>query len=506
MARAASEQEDVWIGLDLGTQSVRVLAVTAAGRVAGSGSAALASSRRGPRHEQDPETWWRATATACRAALRGLAAERVRAVATCATSGTIALVDRHGTPLTPGLMYDDARAGAQARRVNELGPPLRMSPGWGLPKLVWLLQCEPGPPPGARLAHQADLVTRRLAGHPVASDSSHALKSGYDLVRARWPHELLAELDVPEDLLPDVVAPGTRLGEVGAEAADQTQIPAGTPVIAGMTDGCAGQIAAGALREGQWSSVLGTTLVLKGVSRDLVCDPGGVLYCHRSPDGDWLPGGASSSGAGVLAARFPGRDLDELTRRAAEHEGTDVIAYPLVSRGERFPFAAPDAAAFTLGEPGSDGEHAAALLAGLACVERLCFDCVDLLGAPTGGELSLTGGAARNTYWCRLRADMLGRPVRLLESAESAFGMAILAAAGEGRLAAAAGEGRLAAAAGEGRLAAAARRMVRVREVIEPRRDPQRLRERYVSLLSELERRGWLGAELADHARARAGG
>ncbi|MGH2918392.1 MAG: FGGY-family carbohydrate kinase, partial [Solirubrobacteraceae bacterium] len=429
--------------------------------------------------------WWQAAAAACRRALDRLAPQRVRAVATCATSGTILLVDSAGHALTPGLMYDDARAGAEAQRVNALGPPLRTSAGWALPKLVWLLGHEPDLPPGARLAHQADLVTRRLAGHAVPSDWSHALKSGYDLVAERWPRELLDELGVPDGLLPEVVAPGTRLGEVCSGAAAETHIPAGTPVVAGMTDGCAGQIAAGALRVGQWNSVLGTTLVLKGVADDVVRDPNGVLYCHRSPDGEWLPGGASSSGAGVLPARFAGRDLDELTRQAAASAGTDVIAYPLVSRGERFPFVAPDAEAFTIGAPASDGEHAAALLQGLAFVERLCFDYVDLLGAPTGGELSLTGGAARNAYWCQLRADVLGRPVRLLDSAESAFGMAVLAAAGGGRL------------------ADTAQRMVRVREVFEPGGEGARRRERYGRFVSELERRGWLGGELAVHARSR---
>jgi D-ribulokinase len=492
MSSASGDDEDVWVGLDLGTQSVRALAVSASGHVAGSGSRPLRSRRDGDRHEQDPEGWWEAVADACRAAVNELAPERISGVAIDGTSGTVLLVDSTGAPLTPGLMYDDSRATGQAERADEAGRAVwsslgyRVQPGWGLPKLLWMLEERPELAHGARLAHQPDLITRRLIGHEVPTDTSHALKTGYDLIHDSWPHELLERLGVPEGLLPEVVRSGSPLGEVSEKAAGQTGLPAGTPVIAGMTDSCAAQLGAGALSEGSWNSVLGTTLALKGVSSELIRDPNGVLYCHRAPDGGWLPGGASSAGAGVLSAEFPGRDLDELGRRAASHEETGVLAYPLLSRGERFPFVAPEAESFLLGEPASESEHFAALVRGIACVERLCFDYVDLLGAPVDGELSFTGGAARNRYLCQLRADVLGRPVRLLENAESALGMAVLAAS-------------------EGRSTAdVAAEMVRLREVVEPRPDRvERLREPYLRLVSELEERGWLDPRLADHARAR---
>jgi sugar (pentulose or hexulose) kinase len=460
-----SAGEAVYVGLDLGTGSARALAAGVDGTVLGRGAAPLRGRRDGDRHEQDPRSWWDAVAAACRGALREIAPERVRAVATCATSGTILLVDRDGEPLTPALMYDDGRAVQQARR-------LELATSWALPKLHWLLEHDDAATtPGARLAHQPDLVTRRLVGHGVASDASHALKTGYDPERACF---------VPgdhDDLLPDVVAPGTQLGEVCAQAAAQTGLPAGVPVIAGMTDGCAAQIAAGALRPGDGNSVLGTTLVLKGCSRQRVDDRARGVYSHRVPGGDWLPGGASSSGAGVLPATFPGRDLDELGRRATEHERTRVLAYPLVSRGERFPFAAPDAEAFMLGTPADDGEHAAALLQGVALVERLCLEQLAALGAPVGGELSLTGGATRNRAWCQLRADALGRAVRLPEQSESAFGMAILAAA----------------AVRDEPVADVARRMSRTLAVIAPRDTLcAHLDEQFARLVGELRRRGWL--------------
>ncbi|MEV5429194.1 FGGY family carbohydrate kinase [Streptomyces sp. NPDC052701] len=489
---------EAWLGIDLGTQSVRVLAVTAGGAVLGAGSAPLSGRRDGPRHEQDPDQWWTALCAASRCALRRVAGARIAGLAVCGTSGTVLLTDRTGRPVSPALMYDDGRAAAQAARAREAG--LTVQDTWALPKALWLLGEYGGGSRAAgtggrartarlRLVHQPDLVVARLTGALPPADSSHALKTGYDLHRDAWPEAALAGLGVPDGLLPPVVRPGTRLGEVGPAAADATGIPAGTPVVAGMTDGCAAQIASGALRPGSWNSVLGTTLVLKGAARDPVRDPGGVVYNHRAPDGTWLPGGASGVGAGALAAAFPRADPAAMDARAAAYEPSGAVAYPLVSPGERFPFLAPDATPLLLGEPADDADRWAALLQGVGLAERLCLDYLHHLGAPLDGPLAFTGGAARSAYWNQLRADILGRPAHVPEQTEPALGMAALAAHGTGAAPT---------------LAGAARRMVRTRAVLAPRPDrTARFAEPYARLLDALEAHGWLPGPVAAHARAR---
>jgi sugar (pentulose or hexulose) kinase len=491
--RAADRESGVWLGLDVGTQSARALAVTATGEVVGAGTQPLTSQRSGARHEQDPEAWWQAIAAASSEALHKVPARAVRGVAIDATSGTIALVDRKGSPLTPGVMYDDTRAIGHVDRVNAAGERVwaklgycRMQPSWALPKLVWLLSEYPQLRHGARLAHQSDFISRRLVGREVPADLSSALKSGANLIEERWPDDVMDALGVPPDLLPQLVRSGTVIGAVCRAAATATAIPAGTPVIAGMTDGCASQLGAGALRPGCWNSVLGTTLVVKGVTHELIHDPLGVVYSHRAPNGDWLPGGASSTGAGLISRDFAGRDLDDLSRAASTREPAGTLAYPLVSTGERFPFVAPQAQGFALGGDGSEADRFAAVLQGVGYVERLCYDYLDLLGAPIDGDLVLTGGATKNEYWCQLRADILGRPVSLPENSEPALGMAVLAASA-------------------GRDAAdVAAEMVRIRVTIDPRAgSAERFEATYMRFVDELEGRGWLGAALAAHARGR---
>ncbi|MGI5454844.1 FGGY-family carbohydrate kinase [Streptomyces sp. CA-249302] len=495
------EEREAWLGIDLGTQSVRALLVTADGTVLGRGSAPLTGRRDGERHEQDPEDWWAGVCTASRQALRNIRAVRIGGLAVCGTSGTVLLTDPAGHPLTPALMYDDGRAseeGAQARGVG-----LRVQDTWALPKAMWLLEDHREAPPTPRahhphlhlvrpspfrLAHQPDVIVTHLTGEPPPTDSSHALKTGYDLEHEAWPYPRLAELDLPDGLLPDVVRPGTRLGEVCAQAAEATGIPLATPVIAGMTDGCAAQIASAALRPGSWNSVLGTTLVLKGAATTPVQDPTGVVYNHRAPDGSWLPGGASDVGAGVLTATFPTAAPTVMDRRAASYEPSGAVAYPLTSPGERFPFRAPTATALLLGEPKNDADLWAALLQGVAFTERLCLDYLHHLGAPLHGPLTFTGGAAQSPYWNQLRTDILARPARVPAQTDPALGMAALAAHGTGA----------------GPLTEVAERMVRIHTVLEPHPTrTARFAEPYARLIDELTTRGWLPPPVAAHAHAR---
>ena len=185
-----------------------------------------------------------------------------------------------------------------------------------------------------------------------------------------------------------------------------------------------------------------------------------MVYSHRSPDGRWLPGGASSVGAGLVARELPGLDLDDLAERSAGLLPTDLLRYPLVSAGERFPFVAPDATDTATRPATSDAETLASLLQGTAYVERLCLDTLAAIGAPATGRVVLSGGASRNRVWSQLRADVLGRPVELLANPQPALGMAVLA-----RAAVQAGTSLV----GTSALTDAVRQMVSVERVVEHR-------------------------------------
>lgn len=430
---------DLVAGVDVATATVRAAAANTSGRVMAETSRPLPQPQfPEPGHsEQDPSAW----APAVLGALRELSgqlgdrAANVVAVSVSATSGTVAALDSQGGFLGPALTYADQRAGAEAAVAQAAAAPLwaalglTIAPSFGLPKWGWLVR-RWGAGRIARLVHVPEVVVEALTGRPAASDTSHALKSGYDPVARRWVGEAMEALDIPLRLLPEVRLPGEPGGRLTPEAAQATGLPAGCQIRLGMTDSCASQLAAGAAEPGRFVSVLGSTLVLKGASLRPVADPEGAVYSHLHPAGWWLPGGASSTGARALREAFPRRDLRELDRMAAEAGPAGAVTYPLPGRGERFPFAAPQAQGFTLGTPADEVERYRAILEGVAFIERLGYERLRQLGARPEGGIVASGRGSSSPEWNTIRATILGLPLVAKPQASTALGACILAAAG----------------------------------------------------------------------------
>jgi len=98
-------------------------------------------------------------------------------------------------------------------------------------------------------------------------------------------------------------------------------------------------------KPGDWNTTIGTTLVVKGVTTKEIEDPGGALYCHRHPEGYWMPGGASNTGADWVSKLFGDR-VEQLNKEAFALIPTRYLTWPLMQEGERFPFASPQARGF----------------------------------------------------------------------------------------------------------------------------------------------------------------
>ena len=222
--------------------------------------------------------------------------------------------------------------------------------------------------------------------------------------------------------------PGTPIGQVTAAAAKATGLPAGTPVVAGCTDGTAGCLASGAAAAGDLNVTLGTTLVFKAVAAEPLVDPAGAVYNHRHPGGGFLPGAASSTGAGWVADDFPTADLNQLGGQAAALLPTRRLVYPLATIGERFPFAVPTARGFGLADIASPAERFAAGMEGTAQIERLGIERFESLGLRVGQTILATGGGRGVEHVAANRASVTRRTYAVPEQPECAVGAAVLAA------------------------------------------------------------------------------
>jgi D-ribulokinase len=480
--------EKIVLGIDLGTQGARVLAVRADGSVAAAASEPL---RHPPASlppgwfEQDAHEWWRAVQTCLRQVTAALPpGTGIAGVSVDSTSGTILPVDARGEPLCLALMYSDRRSEDQVEQARAAGAGLQHKLGYvfgssyGLPKIMWLKENRPALFEQARwFLHAADYINARLTGEAGVTDSSNALKTGFDLVDLRWPAFIEQDLGIPLARLPRVVLPGEAIGVICAQAAQDTGLPAGTPVFAGATDGTAAQFASGAARPGDWNSTLGTTLVLKGIASQLRPDPLGRVYFHRHPEGWWMPGGASDTGTDWIAQDFPGAQIPELDQQSEPLVPTRLVRYPLAKQGERFPFLHGGAQGFTLGKPASPLEAYAAGIEGLGLLERLAYDMLQQIGLETGERVYITGGGTRSLLWSRIRASVLGKTLYQPAVTETAFGAAVLAAAG----------------CWHGSASRAAQALVKITRVIEP--EPawvELYHQRYAQFTGELRRRGYI--------------
>ncbi len=424
-----------FIGVDLGSQGMRVTVLDNSGNIIASADEAMtltASSRQ----EQNTGLWWQLCVQCMRNVMQKLEAPEKKyiiAVAVSSTSGTVIPLGKNDQPVHNAIMYSDSRSAVQAEHCARVARA-KVQRGFtgfnsscGLPKILWYAAHFPGKAAEIkRWIHAADYITGKLSGVFGTTDYTNALKTGFDLSNLCWPEYITNELGIKKEWLQQVVPSGTVIGKVNKAAAVETGLPEHILVTAGITDGCASQVASGAMQPGEWNTTIGTTLVIKGVTKEPIVDPEGRIYNHRHPEGYWMPGGAGNIGADWVAKEFSGQlsDLNE----AAEHLiPTGEIAYPLMQEGERFPFKASQARGF---QPAnlSPSSLFTAKMEGVAYVERYAYELISRLSGEKITQVFTAGGASNSDVWLRIRSAVLNIPVHKMKYVSGAVGAAIVAA------------------------------------------------------------------------------
>jgi sugar (pentulose or hexulose) kinase len=415
-----------FLGIDFGTSGCRSCVIDAQALIVAEVHTALPAPRRkGAAVEQDPALWWQALTDNLDHLAQQAPLDAVSAICLDGTSSTLLGCDGAGRPVTQALMYNDARASAEAARIAAVATADSAAHGAtsSLAKLLWLLNAESGRPVRHAL-HQADWLLGRLCGQYGVSDENNALKLGYDIVRRCWP-DWLDALEVPRALLPRVIPAGQAVDTLLPEWARRWGMPPDCVVLSGTTDSTASFIATGA-GPNEAVSALGSTLVLKILSDKPVFSPQHGIYSHRLGR-HWLAGGASNSGGAVLQQFFSTREIARLTQALQPDRPTGLDYYPLVSPGERFPVNDPALEPRLAPRPADDALFFQGILEGIARIEAEGYRKLAALGAPRPARILSTGGGAANRGWQRIRERVIGVPVSAAEHQQAAYGAALLA-------------------------------------------------------------------------------
>jgi sugar (pentulose or hexulose) kinase len=351
--------------------------------------------------------------------------ESINAISVDGTSGTVLPVSPDGEALANALMHNDMRASEEAKLCQNVFDG-ECSPTFALPKILWMQKNLPLPD-NTLFLHSSDFIFAWLAGTvEVPTDFTNAMKTGVDLENENWRQdEMIDSLHLPK-----IIPPGQSFGVVCRSHRKKWGIDQEVILVSGATDSNAAFYASGACNLGDWASTIGTTLAVKGLSAEKITDQGGRIYCHKHPDGIWLPGGASNAGAEIIRQKFSGREqhIEELLKKS--DLSVKGLLYPSVRLGERLPVANKEFKPFQTIEDSTDELLYLACLEGIAYTERMIFDLLQQLGANTGGSLFAMGGTTQSILGLQIRADVQQKCIHIPAHPNSAFGAAILAAAG----------------------------------------------------------------------------
>jgi xylulokinase len=302
------------------------------------------------------------------------------------------------------------------------------------PKLAWLAETDPDSlATASHLLLAKDYLALKLTGQ-LGTDITDAIGTLlWDVGNGQWDDELFSLCGATSQIAPEVVDSSLVRGSVTAEAARETGLLAGTPVVAG-----AGDVSAVALGSGLVDSTIislnaGTAAQALGSIGKL--DAGnGFLFGNALGRGYLAMSSVYAAGASVRWAEsvlFPSQSIEDLASQS--EPGAEGLSYLPFMFGAVVPRKNDAARAAFVGQTSNhDATHLAA-----AVLEGVAFACADAVEAivqltVTPKTVHVVGGVANSTVWQRALSSVLDVPVLRLPEGGSALGAALLAAIGAG--------------------------------------------------------------------------
>ena len=438
------------LGIDIGTSACKVAVFDADGRV-------LAQTNQPYQvyypesgwAEQDAREWWDAICAGIREVLsaEGVSAEAIRGIGVDGQSWSAIPVDRGGNVLDRTPIWMDTRARDICERVKEeLGENTIFEvagndflPSYTTPKMLWFREQRPDVFARTdKFLQSNSYIVWKLTG-----EMSQDLSQGYgihffDMKRLEYDGGLAERLGLSVDLVPRLYRCDEVVGTVTEEAARQTGLRPGIPVVAGGLDAACGTLGAGVYQPGQTQEQGGQAGGMSICTDRPLAHKKLILSPHVVPE-LWLLQGGTVGGGGTLKwfRQEFGKDLSfaELTAEAEKiPAGSDGVVFLPYMAGERSPIWDPDAKGvfYGLSFDKTRGHMIRALLEGVA------FSLEHNLrtAAETGvgvDVLNAMGGASNSVLWTQIKADVTGKTIQVPASdTATTLGAVLLAGVGCG--------------------------------------------------------------------------
>ncbi len=436
--------------LNMGMKSIRSIIFDEEGNKLASSAIPIETSLQGETVTQAPLEWWKKACAVVRESLMDAGNIVVDYLTVTSSSSCLVCVDQEGEALLPCMMVSDKRAREESSIIRNMDifSDIETRTGLGadasllIPKALWVKIHEKDMFDRIyKLLSPNDYLIAKFTGQYV-TDYMNAHKWYYDIEKKAYPTELLRRINISEKMLPDVIAPGTYVGNVRTEAAQETGLTPKTRVISSTYDAICSFVGSGVLREGEASDVSGTVTVLRAVSEQKVnIIANKIQQIPYDEGGIHIVGGSNNMGGGLIEwvkqcyyqnEAFPYELMEKDAGEAALGAG-GVIFLPYLL-GERAPIWDSDARAvfFGLERVHTRKEMTRAVFESTGFIDLDMIAAIEESGVKINA-IRLSGGLARINLISQLKADITGKEVHVLSEFETtASGAAMIAFFGQG--------------------------------------------------------------------------
>jgi len=435
--------KEAYLGLDIGGTGVKA-------GVFGHDGKMLAFSRRAFEPKISPEghvdipidVIYDSARNAVREAVRK-SRSKILAMAVSSQGETFVSLDKHDRPLHDAIVWYDSRSKVQADELRRAVPSAadRIDPHYSVCKIRWLQNNRPVIMQRAkRFLLLPDYFSWRLAGRP-ATDPTIAGSGGMTNSEGDgYDKEILKAAGIEVDQLAKIMPAGSPIGYVRKAVAKEWELSPETLLVVGTNDQYAGALGAGNCRPGILSVTFGTCLAMVTLAKSKPRKiPPGLMSGKFPIPGFWFILAYAKTSGVVLDwfRRECAGNMDWPTlNRAAAHIPAGCNGLTMVPHFDGLISPEPNenirGAFLGLTLQHTTAAMYRAVLEGLTFSLRENMELIEKIGFKIRAMRAI-GGGAKNDFWLRMQADVLGRPVEKPAVTEAAvLGAAMLAATGRG--------------------------------------------------------------------------